>query len=79
MTKEKIKGWAVIWNKKAELYGAKENEIIYVEPEPDMNGKRYKYKGIYIDVLAIFPTKNWAECYRDKNKEWKVIRCEIII
>ncbi len=78
-----IKAWAVIWEKEsAKEYGAKENEILPIEPEADYwNGKRYRVKHngrfLYIDCLAIFAKKFEAECWRNKNDNWKVIKVEI--
>ena len=84
MNKNKtIKAWAVIWEKEsAKEYGAKEFEILSIEPERNcLTGKRYEVKqgckSFYIDCLAIFANKYEAECWRDKNNNWKVIKVEI--
>ena len=80
-----IKAWAIVWKKKsAEAYGTEENELLPIEPERDYwTQKRYKAKKgkrfFYIDCLSVFANKFEAECWRDKNKDWKVVTCTITI
>ena len=84
----------MIWKEKSALeYGFKSKlNIIFVEPMPTLNtNSRYKVRckchakknkksgWHFIDSMAIFETKAEANAYWEKNKEWEVRLCEIIL
>lgn len=86
MSKQKtIKAWAIVWKKEsAKEYGAEENSLLPIEPERDYyTQQRYKAKNrgrfFYIDCLSVFANKFEAECWRNKNKDWKIVQVEIKI
>ncbi len=83
--KQKIKAWAMKFNKKESGL----NELCVLEPEPDLDGNKYRVKckcklhkklGFhYIDSLAIFERKKEAECWRENNKDFETVPVEICL
>lgn len=75
MKNKTIKAWAVIWIKKSmPFYGITEKDKIVVAETSDAETKKQKYMTIDFPILK---TKRDAEKFRAKNKDWKVVPCEI--
>ena len=77
----KLKGYAVIWTNKAkEEYGVPNDKETIISVETGEGGdKRFADGGFkYIEIdYPIFRFKRDAEEFRAKNKDFKVVSCEI--
>ena len=72
---KKVKAWAVKWTKGAnESYGGKGDLICEDSGEYKIKAGKY-----YISMFTIFSTRKQAEAWREKNPDFEVVPCLIII
>lgn len=83
---QKIKAWAVVSAERNDM-DMNPYTILSLEPEPDIDGNRYKVRCSckvhegwhYLDSLAVFEKREEAVSWSEHNPSFKLIPCTITL